>query len=153
MQDPFPDRIRFTVYFVESPSTPGGSRESKEIGLAANSPLDVDGLDLTADADVQIASKFFRGLADPTRLRILALLLEHGEMSAGDIVAAVGGFQGRVSSHLACLRHCGLVADRRDGRNVHYAIPDRRVARFLPVALAMIADNATQIATCHRIDV
>jgi DNA-binding transcriptional ArsR family regulator len=124
---------------------------TEEAGLAAR-PLDVDGLDLAAEPDVQIASKFFRGLADPTRLRILALLLEQGEMSVGDVVAAVGGLQGRVSSHLACLRHCGLVAGRPEGRNVYYSIPDRRVARFLPVALAMVADNATHIATCHRID-
>lgn len=73
-------------------------------------------------------------------------------MNVGDVVAAVDGLQGRVSSHLACLRHCGLVVDRRDGRNVYYSIPDRRVARCLPVALAMVADNATHIATCHRID-
>lgn len=111
-----------------------------------------DGFDLALEPDVQIASKFFRGLSDPTRLRIVALLLDKGELSVGDLVEAVDGFQGRVSSHLACLRHCGLVADRKDGRNVYYSVPDPRVRRFLPVALAMIADNASHIATCHRID-
>jgi DNA-binding transcriptional ArsR family regulator len=114
--------------------------------------VDMDGFDVATERDVQIASKFFRGLSDPTRLRIVALLLEEGEMSVGDLVDAVGGFQGRVSSHLACLRHCGLVADRRQGRSVYYSVPDARVAQFLPIALAMIADNATHIATCHRID-
>lgn len=108
------------------------------------------GFAVATDPDVQIASKFFRGLSDPTRLRIVALLLERGEMTVGDLVDAVGGFQGRVSSHLACLRHCGLVADRKEGRNVYYSVPDRRVAEFLPIALSMIADNAVHIATCHR---
>lgn len=116
------------------------------------SPLDVDGFDISTRPDIDIAAKFFRGLADPTRLRIVALLLEEGEMSVGDLVDTVGGLQGRVSSHLACLRHCGLVADRKDGRNVYYSVPDPRVAEFLPVALSMIADNATHIATCHRIE-
>lgn len=118
----------------------------------ASSSLRADGFDITSRPDIDIASKFFRGLADPTRLHIVALLLEHGEMGVGDIVDAVGGLQGRVSSHLACLRHCGLVTDRKEGRNVYYSVPDPRLTEFLPIALSMIADNADHIATCHRID-
>lgn len=113
--------------------------------------LAVDGFDVTSRPDVEIAAKFFRGLADPTRLHIVAMLLNEGEMSVGDLVDAVGGLQGRVSSHLACLRHCGLVVDRKDGRKSYYSVPDPRVAQFLPVALSLIADNAAHIATCHRI--
>lgn len=73
-------------------------------------------------------------------------------MRVRDLVGAVDGVQGRVSSHLACLRHCGLISDRKEGRNVYYSVPDPRVREFLPVALSMIADNATHIATCHRIE-
>jgi len=108
-------------------------------------------LDLDSDRGIQIAAKFFRGISDPTRLRLLTLLLTHGELSVRELVEAVDGFQGRVSSHLACLRHCGLVADRKEGRNVYYSVPDPRVREFFPIAMAMIADNATHIATCHRI--
>lgn len=114
--------------------------------------LDIDGFDITSRPDIEVAAKFFRGLADPTRLHIVVLLLDQGEMKVGDLVDAVGGLQGRVSSHLACLRHCGLASDRKDGRNVYYSISDPRVAQFLPVALSMIADNSTHIATCHRIE-
>jgi DNA-binding transcriptional ArsR family regulator len=112
---------------------------------------DADGFDVTTRPGIEIAARFFRGLADPTRLHIVVLLMERGEMSVGDIVDAVDGLQGRVSSHLACLRHCGLASDRKDGRHVYYSIADPRVADFLPVALSVIADNATHIATCHRI--
>lgn len=110
------------------------------------------GVDLETPFGSLVAAKFFRGLSDPTRLRLVVLLLERGEMTVGELVEAVGGLQGRVSSHLACLRHCGLVADRKDGRNVCYSIPDPRVRGLLTVALSMIADNATHIATCHRIE-
>lgn len=112
----------------------------------ADIPIDLDD-DLTG----QIAAKFFRGLGDPTRLRLVALLLDEGEMRTGDLVDAVGGLQGRVSSHLACLRHCGLVTDRKEGRNVYYSVTDPRVGNFLSVALEMVADNAEHIATCHEI--
>ncbi|MBW3557285.1 MAG: metalloregulator ArsR/SmtB family transcription factor [Actinobacteria bacterium] len=118
----------------------------------ATSSIDTDRLDIATKPDIDIAAKFFRGLADPTRLRIVTILLREGEMRVGDLVDAVDGLQGRVSSHLACLRHCGLVSDRKEGRNVYYSAPDPRVREFLPVALSMIADNATHIATCHRIE-
>lgn len=113
--------------------------------------LALDRLDLRTDTDVAVAAKFFRGLSDPTRLRLLALLLQYGEMTVSELVDAVAGLQGRVSSHLACLRHCGLVVDRREGRNVYYSVPDTRVRELLTPALAMVADNAEHIATCHRI--
>ena len=116
-------------------------------------PTDLEPANLALDTDrgIQIAARFFRGLSDPTRLRLVALLLTHGELSVRELVEAVDGLQGRVSSHLACLRHCGLVTDRKEGRNVYYSVPDPRVREFLPVAMAMIADNATHIAICHRI--
>lgn len=115
-------------------------------------PFPSIGFDLDDEVGIEVAAKFFRGLSDPTRLRLLAVLLEQGEMTVGDLVESVGGFQGRVSSHLACLRHCGLVADRKEGRNVFYSVPDRRVRELLAPALAMIDQYADHIATCHRID-
>ena len=54
---------------------------------------------LAADLD----ARFFRGLGDPTRLRIVQLLLD-GERTVSEIVREVGGLQGRISSHLMCLR-------------------------------------------------
>jgi len=107
----------------------------------------------TLDDDVvaQVTSRFFRALGDPTRLRLLALLLERGELTVSELVDGVEGLQGRVSSHLACLRWCGLVEDRREGRNVYYSVPHDRVRDLLAVALPVVADNAAHIATCHNI--
>ena len=121
--------------------------------MTDTSALEVDVSHISTGSDIEIAAKFFLGLAEPTRLRILALLVEEGEMRVGDLVDAVGGLQGRVSSHLACLRHCRLVTSRKEGRNVYYSVPDCRVLEFLPVAMSMVADNAEHIASCHRIGV
>ncbi len=108
-------------------------------------------LGLDDDIGSQVAARFFRALGDPTRLRLLLLLLEKGEMTVSELVDAVDGLQGRVSSHLACLRWCGLVEDRREGRRVFYSVPDGRVRDLLALALPLIADNAEHIVTCHRI--
>lgn len=76
-----------------------------------------------------------RGLADPTRLRLLARL-GRDEVCVCDLQAHVGRDQPTVSRHLAMLRRCGLVTCRKEGRWAYY----RRAA--LPRALAAIVDLA-----------
>ena len=60
-----------------------------------------------------------RLLADPTRLRLL-LLLEQEELSVAELQQILGMGQSRISSHLAQLKRAGVVADRREGKNVYY---------------------------------
>lgn len=92
-------------------------------------------------------SRFFQMLADPTRLRILELLIG-SERNVGELVDALGMQQGRVSSHLACLRWCGLAATRREGKHIYYRLADERVVTVLHLAHGMLADHAGAIATC-----
>jgi DNA-binding transcriptional ArsR family regulator len=95
-------------------------------------------------------AKFFQGLADPTRLRIVRLLLERPH-TVGELVERLGVGQSGVSNHLACLRWCGYVTSQRNGRSVTYRIADRRVRLLVKLAEAIVADNASQIASCMRI--
>jgi ArsR family transcriptional regulator, arsenate/arsenite/antimonite-responsive transcriptional repressor len=64
----------------------------------------------------------FKAFSDRTRLRILHLLLVRGEMCVGDLVNLLEMTQPRISQHLACLRHVGLVEARREGVWTHYAL-------------------------------
>ena len=80
--------------------------------------------------EVDIVAKYFRGLGDPTRLRILEALKD-GERSVGQLVEVLDEPQPKVSAHLACLRWCGFVETRREHRTVHYRIADLRVVRML----------------------
>jgi ArsR family transcriptional regulator, cadmium/lead-responsive transcriptional repressor len=98
-----------------------------------------------------LVAKYFRGLGDGTRVRILGLLEERGEMSVSELIAAVGQAQSKVSNHLACLRWCGFVDARREGRTVRYRIADRRVEEMLALGRALWADNAEHVAACGRI--
>jgi ArsR family transcriptional regulator, cadmium/lead-responsive transcriptional repressor len=99
-----------------------------------------------------LVAKYFRGLGDATRVRILELLEEHGELAVGDLVERLGQSQPKVSNHLACLRWCGFVAARREHPSVYYRIADRRVAELLALGRALLADNAEHVAACRRID-
>lgn len=98
-----------------------------------------------------ITAKLFRGLGDPTRLRILTMLQER-ERSVSALVEELGCFQGRVSSHLACLRWCGLVEVRREGRQSFYRLSDPRVWQLLDLARSFLDDNAERIELCQVID-
>ncbi len=60
-----------------------------------------------------VTTRFFKGLGDPVRLRILDFL-QDGEKSVGEIVEHLGLPQNNVSMHLGCLRWCGYVTTRRD---------------------------------------
>jgi len=100
----------------------------------------------TTSAD--LLARVFHGLSDPTRMRIVQLLLEEGEKNVGALVAALAMPQGRISSHLMCLRWCGFVATRRDGRYVYYRISDTRVIDLVRIAQALLIDNAQAIASC-----
>ena len=99
------------------------------------------------DSSADLLARVFHGLADPTRLRIVQLLIA-GEMNVGALVAALGTPQGRVSSHLMCLRWCGFVATRRAGKYVYYRVADPRVAELVRLAQELLVDNARAVASC-----
>jgi len=100
--------------------------------------------------DPDVLARFFHGLADPTRVEILLFLLD-GPKTAGEIVRHVGRYQPSVSAHLTCLRFCGYVEARRDGRNVRYELIDRRVRRLVEQARRILTDNAERIMACRVI--
>lgn len=102
--------------------------------------------------ETDLVAKYFRGLGDPIRLRILELLRSGGELSVGELVDRLALPQPKVSNHLACLRWCGFVEARREGRMVYNRIADPRVAAMLELAQSLLADNAEHVAACCRIE-
>lgn len=95
----------------------------------------------------EVLARFFRGLDDPTRVLILELLLD-GEKRVSELVELIGSPQGRISSHLGCLRWCGYVTTRREGRSVYYRLADDRVRALLRIAQELMAENAQALLAC-----
>jgi DNA-binding transcriptional ArsR family regulator len=106
---------------------------------------------VASESAAALTARFFSGLADPTRLRIVELLLERPH-TVGEIVARLGLRQARVSNALVCLKWCGYVEARREGRHVWYAVTDPRIRELVGLARAVIADHAAAIASCARLD-
>ncbi|MGI8920071.1 MAG: ArsR/SmtB family transcription factor [Solirubrobacteraceae bacterium] len=98
-----------------------------------------------------LIAKYFKVLADPTRVRILELLADRSELSVSELMDALGQAQSKVSNHLACLRWCGFVQTRREHRVVFYRVADGRVLELLMLGRALLADNAAHVACCQRV--
>jgi ArsR family transcriptional regulator len=60
--------------------------------------------------------------ADATRLRIVFLLAQHGELCVCELVSALETQQPKVSKHLAVLRGNAIIVSRREGQWIHYRI-------------------------------
>jgi SAM-dependent methyltransferase len=80
-------------------------------------------------------------LAEPTRLRILALLLRE-ELSVAELQEILDMAQSRISSQLALLRSAELVADRRDGKRAYYRLHDP----LPPATLALLRSAAEAVS-------
>ena len=61
-----------------------------------------------------------RTLADPTRRAVFERIVNAEEITVAELTRGSGVTQGAISQHLKLLKQAGLVADRPEGRNVHY---------------------------------
>ena len=95
----------------------------------------------------ELTAKLFRGFADPSRLSLLEALRE-GEYCVSELVAATGLTQSNVSGHLTCLKDCGLVISRQDGRFVYYRLADPQVEVVLSGVDVILSRHADWIAAC-----
>jgi len=102
------------------------------------------------EVDAGALARYFRILGDPTRLRIVAALLER-DRSVGEIVGLLAVPQSRVSNHLACLRWCRIAMSERRGREVIYRISDPGIAELLDLGRDLSADKREHLASCGRI--
>jgi ArsR family transcriptional regulator, cadmium/lead-responsive transcriptional repressor len=95
-------------------------------------------------------ARYFRVLGDPTRLRLLEVLLG-GERTVAQLTEVLGAPRSRVSNHLACLKWCGLAASKRRGREVIYRIADPRVGALLELSGQLSDEQCDHLASCQRI--
>jgi ArsR family transcriptional regulator, cadmium/lead-responsive transcriptional repressor len=102
------------------------------------------GADLSRD---EVLAAFFQGLAEPRRVRILELLAVRSR-TVTELQAELGIGQGRVSSHLACLRWCGYVGVEAEGRFNRYQLIDERVRQILRLGEEIVRDNSNRLTSC-----
>lgn len=93
------------------------------------------------------AVALFHSLSDATRLAIVHRLA-CGEARVSDLMAGLELAQSTVSSHVACLRDCGLVVGRPQGRQVFYSLARPELMDLLASAETLLAATGNAVALC-----
>lgn len=97
------------------------------------------------------AACLFHGLSDPSRLAILRHLAL-GEHRVVDLTAHLGLAQSTVSKHLACLRSCGLVTSRPEGRASMWSLCHAdTVMELLSAAERLLARTGDAVTLCPNV--
>lgn len=76
------------------------------------------------------------------------LALVDGEQRVKDLVDTIGGSQGNLSGHVACLKECGLVADRVEGRQTYYRAAHPEIIDLLRAAEHLLAATGELVDLC-----
>lgn len=98
-------------------------------------------------AELAPAAALFRALGDPARL-IIVRRLALGPARVTDLVSGLGLAQSTVSKHLACLRDCGLVVSRPEGRASVFRLAQPGFADMLCAAEDVLAATGNAIVVC-----
>jgi ArsR family transcriptional regulator len=105
----------------------------------------------------QQMTDLLKACADQTRLRLLHLLAQEGEVCVCHLVDVLGTSQPKVSRHLAYLKRAGLVADRKDGLWVHYRLVEtlnnhaRRLLECLSACCAEVPEMQSDVSNLRRV--
>ncbi len=100
-----------------------------------------------APSGLRPAAVLFRSLADPTRLAIVRRLAR-GPARVVDLTEPLGLAQSTVSKHLACLRDCGLVTVRPQGRASVYSLAQPALLDLLASAETLLEATGNAVALC-----
>ena len=96
---------------------------------------------------LQPAAALFHSLSDETRLAIVQRLAG-GEARVVDLTTELRLAQSTVSAHLACLRDCGLVTGRPEGRQMFYSLTCPELMDMLSAAETLLAATGNAVALC-----
>lgn len=98
---------------------------------------------------IQLEAKLFKGLADQSRLLILATI-SGGPKTVTEITDKTKLSQPNTSAHLACLLECGLIRKEKKGREVFYEISAKEVPEIIRQAQKILKQHSKEIYNCTR---
>ncbi len=104
---------------------------------------------LPDDATAADLAALFGALGDPTRIRLLTVLVD-GALCVCDLVAALGMTQSAVSHQLRHLRALGVVRARREGKNVWYTLDDDHVRDLLALGMVHVGHRGAGVASAEQ---
>ncbi|MFQ3837916.1 ArsR/SmtB family transcription factor [Staphylococcus pseudoxylosus] len=99
--------------------------------------------------NIELKAHFIHGLSNKARLTILELL-KSKEMTVNEIVKQSKISQSSISQHLACLKGCGLVNSRQEGKYVYYQIKNNKILELLKLIDSVVENTEDDIQSCQH---
>lgn len=99
--------------------------------------------------DIDMKVELIHGFSNKTRLEILECI-KGQEKTVTQIVAEVKSSQSSISQHLSCLRDCGLIVSRQEGKYVYYSIRNEQIYELLSSFDDVLLAVQNDMKTCEN---
>lgn len=98
---------------------------------------------------LDVKAKFIRGFSDKTRLQILHSI-KNKEMTVSQIVDELKGNQSNISQHLTCLKGCGIIVGRQEGKYIYYSLRNEQINQLLDMMDVVFNQVEEEVAVCDK---
>lgn len=99
--------------------------------------------------DVDMKVKLIHGFSNKTRIQILECI-KNQEKTVSQIIEEINGNQSNISQHLACLKGCGIIVGRNEGKYVYYSLRNQQIRDLLTMFDVVLEDVENDMACCNR---
>ncbi|MGK4115359.1 metalloregulator ArsR/SmtB family transcription factor [Lysinibacillus capsici] len=99
------------------------------------------------EKNIDLKIKLIHGFSNKVRLQILECIKET-EKTVSQIVEELKGNQSNISQHLACLRGCGIIVGRNEGKYCYYSLRNERIRELLEMFDTVLEDVHSDVACC-----
>jgi DNA-binding transcriptional ArsR family regulator len=93
--------------------------------------------------------KLIHGFSNKTRIQILECL-KNEEKTVSQIVDEIKGNQSNISQHLACLKGCGIIVGRNEGKYCFYSLRNQHIRDLLDMFDVVLYDVQNDVACCEN---
>ncbi|MCM3216845.1 metalloregulator ArsR/SmtB family transcription factor [Niallia taxi] len=93
--------------------------------------------------------KLIHGFSNKTRIQILECL-RNEEKTVSQIVDEIKGNQSNISQHLACLKGCGIIVGRNEGKYCFYSLRNQHIRDLLDMFDVVLNDVQNDVACCEN---
>ena len=98
---------------------------------------------------IDIKIKLIHGFSNKTRIQILECIKDE-EKTVSQIVEEIKGNQSNISQHLACLKGCGIIVGRNEGKYIYYSLRNQHIRDLLTMFDVVLEDVEKDVACCER---
>ncbi|MGE1165488.1 ArsR/SmtB family transcription factor [Peribacillus simplex] len=100
------------------------------------------------NTDIDMKVKLIHGFSNKTRIQILESI-KIQEKTVSQIVDEIKGNQSNISQHLACLKGCGIIVGRNEGKFCFYSLRNQHIRDLLSMFDVVLEDVQNDVACCE----